>query len=111
MVRYAGGMTLLVVYGYHVKATEDVFLELADECVALLSNDIASSGSIWPVDIIPSCALSSACSDPIFTSLTCVMSSEAFTGLVSWCRLQAEGSHLEEKDGGVRRQAVRVCFG
>jgi hypothetical protein len=53
--RYAGGMTLLVVYGYQVKSSDDPFLLLADHCVELLANDITSGGGIWPVDIFPAC--------------------------------------------------------
>lgn len=51
--RYAGGLTLSVVYGYEVKSNDDHFLELADECVGLLANRIASGGGIWPVDVFP----------------------------------------------------------
>lgn len=51
--RYAGGLTLSVVYGYEAKSNEDEFLHLAEECVDLLANHIASGGGIWPVDIIP----------------------------------------------------------
>ncbi|KXN84122.1 O-methylsterigmatocystin oxidoreductase [Leucoagaricus sp. SymC.cos] len=51
--RYAGGLTLSVVYGYEAKSNEDRFLQLAEECVDLLANRIASGGGIWPVDIIP----------------------------------------------------------
>jgi len=53
--RYAGGLTLLVVYGYQVKSDDDPFLLLADHCVDLLANEIASGGGIWPVDIFPVC--------------------------------------------------------
>lgn len=53
--RYTGGMTLLVVYGYQVKSDDDDFLLLADHCVDLLANEIASGGGIWPVDIFPAC--------------------------------------------------------
>ena len=53
--RYAGGMTLLVVYGYQVKSDDDAFLSLADHCVDLLANEITSGGGIWPVDIFPAC--------------------------------------------------------
>ncbi|KAF8154735.1 cytochrome P450 [Crassisporium funariophilum] len=52
--RYAGGLTLSVVYGYEAVSNDDEFLELAEECVNLLSNRIASGGGIWPVDIFPS---------------------------------------------------------
>ncbi|KAG6376579.1 cytochrome P450 [Boletus reticuloceps] len=51
--RYAGGLTLLVVYGHHVKSTDDAFLKLADECVNILANRIAAGGGIWPVDVFP----------------------------------------------------------
>lgn len=51
--RYAGGLTLSVVYGYEPTPHGDKFLSLAEECVGLLSNRIASGGGIWPVDIIP----------------------------------------------------------
>lgn len=49
--RYAGGLTLLVVYGHQVKSNDDPFLNLAKECVDILANHIASGGGIWPVDI------------------------------------------------------------
>jgi hypothetical protein len=52
--RYAGGLTLSVVYGYEAVSNDDEFLSLAEECVGLLSNHIASGGGIWPVDIFPS---------------------------------------------------------
>lgn len=52
--RYAGGLTLSVVYGYEAVSNDDEFLSLAEECVSLLSNRIASGGGIWPVDIFPS---------------------------------------------------------
>ncbi|KAF5367716.1 hypothetical protein D9758_009835 [Tetrapyrgos nigripes] len=51
--RYAGQLTLSVVYGYQAADHEDAFLKLAEECVDLLANKIASGGGIWPVDIIP----------------------------------------------------------
>jgi hypothetical protein len=51
--RYAGGLTLLVVYGHQVKSKDDPFLNLAEECVDILANHIASGGGIWPVDIFP----------------------------------------------------------
>ncbi|KAI3619557.1 cytochrome p450 [Moniliophthora roreri] len=52
--RYAGQLTLSVVYGYQTRGNSDPFLDLAEECVDLLSNKIASGGGIWPVDIFPS---------------------------------------------------------
>jgi len=51
--RYAGGVTLLVTYGYQVKPDDDAFLQLAEDCVDLLANKIASGVGIWPVDIFP----------------------------------------------------------
>ncbi|KAG1836042.1 cytochrome P450 [Suillus subalutaceus] len=51
--RYAGGLTLLVVYGHQVKSNDDPFLNLAEECVDILANRIASGGGIWPVDVFP----------------------------------------------------------
>ena len=53
--RFAGGTTLLVTYGYQVKSDDDAFLQLADHCVDLLANKIASGVGIWPVDIFPVC--------------------------------------------------------
>lgn len=51
--RYAGSLTLSVVYGYEVVSDQDEFLSLAEECVNLLSNRITAGGGIWPVDIFP----------------------------------------------------------
>lgn len=51
--RYGGSLTLNVVYGYEVTSNNDSFLEMAEEAVAALSNEIASTGSIWMVDLIP----------------------------------------------------------
>lgn len=42
-----------MIYGHEVKSKDDEFLSMAEECVWLLSNRIASSGGIWPVDIFP----------------------------------------------------------
>ncbi|KAJ7584619.1 cytochrome P450 [Mycena floridula] len=50
---YAGGLTLSVVYGYDAKTASDPFFALAEECVGLLANRIASGGGLWPVDIFP----------------------------------------------------------
>ncbi|KIK93082.1 hypothetical protein PAXRUDRAFT_34248 [Paxillus rubicundulus Ve08.2h10] len=52
--QYAGGLTLLILYGYQVQSVNDPFLRLADECVWLISNRILSGGGIWPVDVFPS---------------------------------------------------------
>lgn len=56
--RYAGQLTLSVVYGYTVttpytQIAHDQFLGMAEECVDILSNKIASGGGIWLVDIFP----------------------------------------------------------
>lgn len=51
---YAGSLTLSVVYGYQPQGPTDPMLTLAEECVDLLANRIASGGGIWPVDIFPS---------------------------------------------------------
>ena len=45
---------MLVVYGEKPTSDNDELLQLAEECVDLLANRIASGG-IWPVDIFPSC--------------------------------------------------------
>jgi len=52
--RYAGSLTLSVVYGYQVLSNNDPYLGLAEECVDILANEIASGGGIWPVDVFPS---------------------------------------------------------
>ncbi|KAI0343875.1 cytochrome P450 [Trametopsis cervina] len=51
--QYAGGLTLQAIYGYRAESHEDAFLTLGMECVDILSNEIASGGGIWPVDIFP----------------------------------------------------------
>jgi hypothetical protein len=50
--RYAGGLALSIVYGYNADSNDDKYLKLAEECMQLLSNDMAGSG-FWPVDILP----------------------------------------------------------
>ncbi|KAJ7651442.1 cytochrome P450 [Mycena rosella] len=52
--RYAGGLTLSVVYGYEASPNNDKFLTLGEESVDILANKITSGGGIWPVDIFPS---------------------------------------------------------
>lgn len=52
--RYAGGLTLSVVYGYEAAPYEDEFLALAEESMIILSRNIASGGGVWPVDVFPS---------------------------------------------------------
>lgn len=51
--RYAGTLTLSVVYGYSVTSNDDPLINLAEECVDILSNHIASGGGIWAVDVFP----------------------------------------------------------
>lgn len=51
--RYAGGLTLSIVYGYEAAPKNDKFIAMAEETVDLLANRIASGGGIWPVDIFP----------------------------------------------------------
>lgn len=51
--RYAGSLVLHVVYGYRVTSKDDKYLHLAEECIDILSNRIASGGGIWPVDVLP----------------------------------------------------------
>ncbi|KAG6887642.1 hypothetical protein C0995_013798 [Termitomyces sp. Mi166 len=51
--KYAGGLTLAVVYGYKVKSADDKYLMMAEECLTILANEIASGSGIWPVDIFP----------------------------------------------------------
>lgn len=41
-------------YGYEAAPYQDEFLVLAEECLELLSKNIASGGGIWPVDVLPS---------------------------------------------------------
>lgn len=60
-MRYAGGLTLAVVYGYvpvPLSAGDDgrdpdPFIRQATECVDILQNEIASGGGIWAVDVMP----------------------------------------------------------
>ncbi|KAF8628962.1 hypothetical protein AX15_003619 [Amanita polypyramis BW_CC] len=51
--RYAGGLILLVVYGYEAISENDDFLKQGEDSVDLLANEIASGGGIWPVDVFP----------------------------------------------------------
>ncbi|KAF7973629.1 hypothetical protein HWV62_14818 [Athelia sp. TMB] len=51
--RYAGGLTLFVVYGYRVTSADDAFLTMATKCANLLINEIGNPGSIWVVDVVP----------------------------------------------------------
>jgi hypothetical protein len=51
--RYSGSLTLNIVYGYEVVSNEDPFLTMAEDAVDVLSNEIASGGGIWLVDLLP----------------------------------------------------------
>ncbi|KDR76850.1 hypothetical protein GALMADRAFT_67401 [Galerina marginata CBS 339.88] len=51
--RYSGGITLAVVYGYPVTSSSDKYLLLAEECMGLLANEIASGTGLWLVDVLP----------------------------------------------------------
>ncbi|KAF5384354.1 hypothetical protein D9615_003159 [Tricholomella constricta] len=51
--RYAGGLTLSVIYGHKVVSRDDEFLILAEESMNLLANKLAPGPGIWPVDIFP----------------------------------------------------------
>jgi hypothetical protein len=52
--RYAGSITLSVIYGYEPAQSNDPFIDMAEDCVNILANEVASGGGIWPVDIFPS---------------------------------------------------------
>ncbi|KAI0746722.1 cytochrome P450 [Daedaleopsis nitida] len=51
--RYAGGLTLLVVYGYRVTSNDDPMITLAEECVDILTNRIGEGLGLWMVDVFP----------------------------------------------------------
>ncbi|KAK0184475.1 cytochrome P450 [Armillaria mellea] len=51
--KYAGGLTLSVVYGYQARSTDDRFLKQAEVCLEVIANDITAGSGIWPVDLIP----------------------------------------------------------
>lgn len=51
--RYAGGMILRVIYGYEVTTNDDELLKMAEDCVSVLSNEIASTASVWACDLVP----------------------------------------------------------
>jgi hypothetical protein len=102
--RYGGTLTLMVVYGYHVQRNDDEFLQLAQECVELLSNKIASTGSVWMVDIIPARTCLDVLNEMVsFFAMEKLMAacSQAPSPLVPWCVIQAQRGDLEGEDGGV----------
>lgn len=51
--KYAGGLTLSVVYGYQAHNADDRFLKQAEVCLEIIVNDITAGSGIWPVDLIP----------------------------------------------------------
>lgn len=104
--RYAGGLTLLTIYGYRVTSKDDKFLTLAEDCVDILSNRIASGGGIWPVDIFPFCAHVLFCAEP--DQVLNGTDSETLAPLGTRRRIQEERYRMEGKDGGIRRQALRL---
>src|SRR5260370_1371072 len=38
--RYAGSLTLAVIYGYEPSPSNDQFIDMAEECVDILSNEV-----------------------------------------------------------------------
>ena len=106
--RYAGTLTLLVIYGYRVTSNNDPFVNLAEECVDILSNHIASGGGIWPVDVFPfrECHFCSLIHAGRRTACPDVLWSATSPTLVSRSRVQAQGDSMEGEDAGVHRQAV-----
>ena len=90
--RYAGGMTLLVVYGLEVRSNNDKYLVKSEYATDLLANEICSGGGLWPVDIIPACEFML-----VFQRVQAdTVLSEASAGLAPWRRLQAQGGDVEE---------------
>ncbi len=51
--KYAGGLTLSVVYGYQAHNADDRFLRQAEVCLEIIANDITAGSGIWPVDLLP----------------------------------------------------------
>lgn len=88
-------------YGYRIASEDDPFLQLADECVDLLANRIASGGGIWPVDIVPARTSSSAF-QILYRDQFCNYS-KVFTSLGTRRGFLAERKDMEgenERDGG-----------
>ncbi|KAF8904754.1 cytochrome P450 [Gymnopilus junonius] len=52
LIGYAGGKTLMIVYGHQVKSSHDPLLALADEGTDIIKG-LASGIGIWPVDVVP----------------------------------------------------------
>lgn len=50
---YSGGMVLRVLYGYEVTKDDDALLKIAEDCLLALSNEIASTASVWACDLFP----------------------------------------------------------
>ncbi|KZT21538.1 cytochrome P450 [Neolentinus lepideus HHB14362 ss-1] len=51
--RYAGTLTLNVIYGHQVTSDDDRCLKIAEACADVLANDIAGGGFLWLVDVLP----------------------------------------------------------
>lgn len=54
--RYAGGLTLSVVYGIEATCDDDPALLKVEGATDILANQITAGGGLWPVDILPFCA-------------------------------------------------------
>ncbi|KDQ57981.1 hypothetical protein JAAARDRAFT_253315 [Jaapia argillacea MUCL 33604] len=51
--RYAGTLTLNVIYGHQVTSDDDEFLTIAEECGDLFANHLTAGGGVWLVDVLP----------------------------------------------------------
>lgn len=88
--RYAGGLTLLVVYGYRVTSPDDPMLNLAEECISILTNQIGEGLGLWLVDIFPFCEPSSALHPLYVTDTRLLHLSEILALVVPGRRVQAK---------------------
>lgn len=57
LCRFAGTMTLSVIYGHRVTSDDDEFLVQAEHCMEVISNEIAGMppSGLWAVDVFPFC--------------------------------------------------------
>lgn len=51
--KYAAGLTSSVIYGYELKSADDRLLIQSEDCLNILSNEIAAEGGVWMVDMFP----------------------------------------------------------
>ncbi|KAK0447013.1 cytochrome P450 [Desarmillaria tabescens] len=51
--KYAGSLTLSVIYTLRATSSEDKFLVIAEECLSILANELTAGSGIWPVDLFP----------------------------------------------------------